>query len=80
MSLQYISDDSGNHTAVIIPINEWNEITAKHEDIKTLLQESVVKSGPKKKPSEFAGILNKELAKQMIVDIEKDRGEWERRF
>lgn len=79
MSLQYISDDSGNHTAVIIPINEWNEITAKHEDIKVLVQESG-KPLSKRKPSDFAGILDKEIAKKMILDIEKERGEWERRF
>ncbi|WP_203234985.1 hypothetical protein [Mucilaginibacter terrigena] len=78
MSLQYISDDSGNHTAVIIPINEWNEITAKHEDLKQLQDKP--KSTLKKKPSEYAGTLDKELAKKMILDIEKERGEWERRF
>ena len=78
MSLQYISDDLGNHTAVIIPINEWNEITAKHEDLKSLQDKP--KSASKKKPSDYIGTLDKELAKQMILDIEKDREEWERRF
>jgi hypothetical protein len=32
MALQYISDNSGNHTAVVIPIDEWNNITAVHTD------------------------------------------------
>ena len=39
MELQYISDNAGNHTAVIIPIAEWNNITAKHEDLKELVSE-----------------------------------------
>jgi len=33
MSLQYICDQSGHTTAVIIPIDEWNEITGKFPGI-----------------------------------------------
>ena len=43
MDLQYISDSNGKHTAVIIPIDEWNNITTKHQDLKTLDE-------PKKNP------------------------------
>ena len=36
MSLQYISDNSGHPTAVIIPIEDWNEIRHKHPDIESI--------------------------------------------
>ena len=75
MSLQYISDDSGNHTAVIIPIDEWNEITAKHEDLKEF---DKPKSVSKKKPSEYAGTLSKEEGKKFLEYVEQSRNEWER--
>ncbi len=34
MSLQYISDDSGHTTAVIIPIEEWNIIRNEYPGIE----------------------------------------------
>ena len=36
MALQYISDNLGVHTAVIIPINDWNYITEKYSDIEDI--------------------------------------------
>jgi hypothetical protein len=33
MKLQYISDSEGNTTAVGIPIEEWNQMKAKHTDL-----------------------------------------------
>ena len=76
MALQYISDNSGNHTAVVIPIEEWNNITALHHDLKEL--ETAMSPNPPKKPSDFVGIISKETAKKMLLDIEKSRSEWER--
>lgn len=32
----------------------------------------------KRKPSEFAGIISKEKAKELLTDIENERQEWER--
>jgi hypothetical protein len=75
MALQYISDNSGNHTAVIIPIDEWNNIIAVHTDLKELENENIT---PKRKPSDFIGSLSKETAKKMLLDIEQSRNEWER--
>jgi hypothetical protein len=75
MALQYISDNSGNHTAVVIPIEEWNNITALHEDLKDLENEKV---NQKRKPSDFIGSISKETAKKMILDIKQSRNEWER--
>ncbi len=71
MNLQYISDEQGRHTAVIVPIEEWNEIKANQQHLKTLEK-------PKVKPSDFFGTLSKETAQKMISEIELSRSEWER--
>lgn len=34
MNLQYISDDKGNTTGVIIPINEWDSLKRKYKGIE----------------------------------------------
>jgi hypothetical protein len=36
MSLQYLSDASGNRTAVVIPIDEWDGMRNKYPEIDTL--------------------------------------------
>ena len=36
MSVQYISDNTGHTTAVIIPIEDWNEIRNKYPDVETI--------------------------------------------
>lgn len=36
MSVQYISDILGNHTAVIIPIEEWEKLTTKYSELSEL--------------------------------------------
>jgi hypothetical protein len=76
MALQYISDNKGKHTAVIIPIAEWENITAKHHDLKILETPDHVKN----KPSDFKGCISKETALKMLEDIEISRNEWERNF
>ncbi len=75
MALQYISDNSGNHTAVVIPIDEWNSIVAVHKDLQDLESGKIT---TKNKPSDFIGSISKETAKKMILDIEQSRNEWER--
>jgi extradiol dioxygenase family protein len=71
MSLQYISDTQGRHTAVVIPIEDWHTLTTRHQDLKSL-------ESPKRKPSDFVGCISGETAQQMITDIERSRNEWER--
>lgn len=39
MSLQYISDIEGNKTAVVIPIDEWNELKTKYPEIDSEVDE-----------------------------------------
>ena len=60
MPLQYISDNAGNHTAVVTPISEWELLTGKHEDLKELEQPK--QNFPDKKPSDFAGTLPADIA------------------
>ena len=82
MNLQYISNEHGEKTAVIIPIQEWNNLTAKHEDLKELSDEATQKqrSLKKIKPSDFVGIISKEEAEEMQSYLKKARGEWDRDF
>lgn len=41
--MQYIKDNNGNTTAVVIPIEEWKQITEKHQDLKQLEQRQTAK-------------------------------------
>ena len=75
MALQYISDNTGKHTAVIIPIAEWDDITAKHEDLKELMEDNIPKT---KNASRFKGLLTKEEAEKYHKYIEESRNEWDR--
>ena len=76
MNVQYISDAQGRHTAIVIPIEEWNNITAKHQDLKLL--ENAKQDAVRRKPSDFVGCISKETAQEMINDIEQSRSQWER--
>ncbi|WP_221390596.1 hypothetical protein [Dyadobacter sp. NIV53] len=81
MDLQYISNENGEKTAIIIPIEDWNTITAKHEDLKEL-EEKVLKFQPskRKKPSDFVGIISNQEADEMQEYLKKARSEWNRDF
>lgn len=74
MSLQYISDNEGNHTAVLIPISEWELITSKHQDLKLMEKPS---STNNVKPSDFAGTLPKDVAERMKEYVKRSRDEWQ---
>jgi hypothetical protein len=71
MDLQYLSDTQGNHTAIVIPIDQWNDITAKHQDLKTLEM-------PPKNASRFKGLLTNEEANKYHTYLKQARSEWER--
>jgi PHD/YefM family antitoxin component YafN of YafNO toxin-antitoxin module len=38
MSIQYVTDEEGRHKAVIIPIEEWEEMKREHQRIKSKLE------------------------------------------
>nr|WP_293836260.1 hypothetical protein [uncultured Arsenicibacter sp.] len=76
MSVQYISDSQGKHTAVVISIEDWNALKAKYRDLEIL--EKPAGSSIKRKPSDFAGCLSRETATKMLLDIEQSRNQWER--
>lgn len=38
MSLQYLQDNNGHTTAVVVPIEEWNRFTEKYKDLEELPQ------------------------------------------
>ncbi len=35
MNIQYISDNFGNKTAVVIPISDWNKLTKKYVELES---------------------------------------------
>ena len=41
MAIQYLSDNLGNKTAVVIPINDWQNITAQHKDLEFFFNNSM---------------------------------------
>ena len=77
MRLQIIQDAQGQNTGVFVPINDWQTIIQKHQDLKTLVN---IESTPKKKLSELAGTLSTETASAMQASVEESRNEWEERL
>ncbi|MDP9079713.1 MAG: hypothetical protein M3O71_19975 [Bacteroidota bacterium] len=76
MELQYVSDSEGKPTAVLIPIAEWNSITAKHKDLKDLTPKSIVKKT--EGAARFRGILTSEEVKEYQEYAKQARAEWDR--
>ncbi len=76
MPLQYLTDITGAHTAVVIPINEWEKLTRKHEDLKSLEADPIK---PKVKLSDYAGKLSNETADEMLNYVAESRNEWNER-
>ena len=77
MPLQYITNTSGMHTAVLIPINEWEQLTHKHTDLKEL---ELADKKPKVKLSNLAGKLSVETANAMLQQVEENRNDWDERL
>jgi hypothetical protein len=77
MRLQVIQDGYGKSAGVFIPINDWNIIVQKYEDLKELV---TIESVPTKKLSELAGMLSRETAEEMQKYVAESRNEWEERL
>jgi hypothetical protein len=78
MQLQIIKDGYGNNTGVFVPMNDWDTITEKHQDLKELI---ATETKPKKiKLSELVGSLSKETAEDMQKYVTDSRNEWEERL
>lgn len=68
MEIQYLSDEQGRHTAVQIPIDEWNKLTEENEVLRNFEKK-------KKKPSDFFGTLNIEEGEKMQKYLMESRNE-----
>jgi hypothetical protein len=77
MPIQYITDTAGEHTAVLIPIHEWELITRKHADLKSL---ETAAAKPKVQLSCLAGKLSRQTAEAMLSYVAEARSEWEERL
>ena len=78
MSLQFLSDDSGKTTAVLVPIHEWEAIIQTHADLKKLVKPSHKEK--KLKPSDFKDIFSKKEGNEFHKYLTKVRKEWDRDF
>ena len=77
MRLQIIQGGNGKPTGVFIPMNDWNTIIQKHDDLKALVN---IEPSPKKKLSELAGKLSHETAEAMQKYVAESRNEWDERL
>ena len=80
MPIQYISDASGKHSAVVIPIEEWKVLLTKCSELRSL-ESSSQSSQASPKPynmNEFIGKLSPEAAEALQKYTQKSRDEWER--
>lgn len=73
MALQYLHDEGGNTTAVLVPIEEWEALT-QGEGIKTHLDK---KSHQGKKATDFKGLLSPEVAEALQKHVQQSREEWD---
>ena len=71
MDIQYLSDEQGRHTAVQIPIDDWNKLTEENEVFRTFEKK-------KKKLSDFRGTISKNTAEQLLQYATQSRTEWDR--
>ncbi len=78
MRLQVIQDGYGKNTGIFIPINDWNELTSKYDELKDLV--AIEPKSRKNKLSELAGTLSHETAEAMQKYVIESRNEWEERL
>ena len=74
MDRQYLSDEQGRHTAVQIPIDEWNKLKEENN----IFRDYENKKSVKKKPSDFRGTISKKTADQLLEYVTQARTEWDR--
>lgn len=77
MSIQVIKDGNGNDTGIFIPINDWDTITRKHEDLKLLVN---IAHTPKKTMADFWAILSDATAEDLHKQTLQSRKEWDDRL
>jgi hypothetical protein len=77
MRLQIIQDGNGQNAGVFVPMDDWNIIVQKLEDLKALVN---MEPTSKRKLSELAGKLSHETAEAMQKYVTESRSEWEERL
>lgn len=73
MNIQYITDNRGNKSAVLLNLTDWDRIQKDLEELESLRKK------PKQKLSEkLRGAISKERAMELGKQLEQMRNEWER--
>jgi hypothetical protein len=78
MRVQILQDSFGTNTGVFIPMNDWNIISQKHQDLKELIE--VKKTKPKMKMFVLIGSLSNETREALLSEVADSRKGWERRL
>ncbi len=73
MPLQYILDETGKTTAVVVPIAEWEALTEKHQDLKAM-----GKTPKKNGLADLFGKISEAEALRLHQQLEQSREEWNR--
>jgi len=76
MRLQLIQDGFGKNTGVFVPINDWNILVQKYEDLRDLVNTETI---TKIKLSELEGKLPKVEGEKKLQQLLQSRNEWEER-
>ena len=74
MPIQFISDNQGNPTAVLIPISEWQLLTTRYKELKLLEHPPLTQQH---KPSDYAGTIPAKIAEAMHRYLEEATNEWD---
>ena len=74
MPLQYILDEAGKKTAAIVPIEEWEALIKKHQDLGGL--ENPPKSAGKL--ADLFGKISEAEAAELDKQLKQSRQEWSR--
>jgi hypothetical protein len=80
MNIQYLSDYAGKQIAVVIPIEQWNEIVRAHPDVQSMEAKTPDKEPPAKNYTmgDFIGTISAETADALLHHVNESRDEWDR--
>jgi hypothetical protein len=69
MGIQYLLDEQGRRTAVLIPIEDWNKLVKESESFRSFEKDIY----NQKKPSDYRGAISKNTAEQLLKYVEQTR-------
>jgi hypothetical protein len=74
MAFQYLQNDAGETTAVVIPIEDWKTITETYNDLANWGKTTFKKN---KKASDYKGLLSPTATEAFQQHVQQSREQWE---